>query len=69
MSFESLDTKLIPEAQADLAYLREVTGLSNVDLVNRAIQIYAMTEREKTEGNDLALWNQETRKASLLRIT
>lgn len=69
MSFEQLNTKLIPEAQTDLAYLQEATGLNTADVINRAIQIYAMAEREKAMGNDLALWNQEAHKASLLRIT
>ena len=44
---------LIPEAAADLNRLRERTGLSGTDIVNRAVSLYEFCEAQLSAGRDL----------------
>ena len=37
-----------------------MTGLSKTDLINRALSLYHLTEKELADGHELAFYNPET---------
>ena len=45
-----ITVNLIPRAVAALDQARAITGLSQTDVVNRALQAYAFLEKEGSEG-------------------
>lgn len=46
---------LIPKAQLAMERLQATTGLSQTDLVNRAVQFYDWAENEKGDGAEVGL--------------
>lgn len=50
-----LAVQLVPLAVAALVELRALTGHSRTDVVNRALQVYALVERERAAGRDVAV--------------
>lgn len=50
-----VSVNLTAKAEKDLEYLVEKTELSQTDLINRAIQLYAFVEGETSIGNELAI--------------
>ena len=47
--------RLIPKSAQALGELTARTGLSEVDIVNRALQIYAEFEAEQAEGKQILI--------------
>jgi hypothetical protein len=67
-SCERITAALIPDAAADLAALRDRTGLTKTDLVNRAITLYEFTDAQLRDGRDLVLRDQATGETQLVRF-
>lgn len=59
---------LIPRAAADLAALRDRTGLSKTDTINRAISLYEFIEAELQAGKDLIVRDRETGEAQMVKL-
>lgn len=55
---DRVNCALIPDAAQALARLSERTGYKQVDIVNRALQIYDFIEGETRMGNDFLLRSQ-----------
>ena len=50
---ERLTVGLIQKASADLATLRDTTGLNKGDVINRAVSLYAFVQAQLDSGHDL----------------
>jgi len=55
MTPERITVTLGPKAAADLALLRERTGLSKTGLVNRAISLYGFLEEQMAAGRQVLI--------------
>jgi hypothetical protein len=52
---ERITVGLIPKVVAELERLRESTGMSKTDLINRAVSLSAFVAEQLAAGNDLLL--------------
>jgi hypothetical protein len=59
---------LIEKARLDLDRLKDRTGLSITDIVNRAISLYEFVDAQVKDGNDLLVRDQKTRETQLIRL-
>lgn len=50
---------LIPAAQQAVNALTEITGLSRVDCINRAVQLYRVLEEEKLAGKTIRIVDED----------
>lgn len=58
---------LIPKANTELEWLQTHTQLSQVDVINRAIQIMGFLERQTTDGGELLIRkNGEVEKVTII---
>jgi hypothetical protein len=60
--------KLIPEAEMALVALRLRHGWSDVDTVNRALQVYQAIDGYVDDGNILELFDKVTQKTYTITI-
>lgn len=58
--YREIKTKLIPKASQALGELTARTGLSETDIVNRALQIYASIDAEQADGAEIILRKEGT---------
>lgn len=56
---ERITVGLIPKVADELDHLRDVTGLSKTDLVNRAVSLSAFVTDRLNEGYELVLRDPE----------
>ena len=59
---------LIPKAAEDLERLRERTGLSKTDLVNRGVSLYEFIDAQLQAGRDLIVRDPGTGEAQVVRL-
>lgn len=52
---ERYSVTLVPPAVQAVAELIEATGLSKADVINRAVQIYAFLEAQRSQGREVLL--------------
>jgi hypothetical protein len=60
-----VNVALIPDAALALEQLRQRTGMKQVDLVNRALQVYEFIDAEQRAGNTLILRAADSREQSV----
>lgn len=63
---ERVTVALIPKAAADLAVLKDRTGLSKTDLVNRGIALYEFIDARGREGKDVLIRDPGTGETQLV---
>lgn len=59
---------LIRKSAADLGILRENTGLSGTDLVNRAVTLYEFVDSQLRAGRELVLRDPATGRTWLVEL-
>lgn len=59
-SAERVTISLTSRVAKELRRLRSSTGLSKTDLVNRAVSLYALAERELDQGRELAFYDPQS---------
>jgi hypothetical protein len=67
-SGDRITVTLIPKAREDLRLLHERTGLSNTDLMNRAVILYEFVDDQLGSGHDIIARNQATGETKLVRL-
>ena len=65
---ERVTVALLPQAAADLAALRDRTGLSKTDITNRGISLYELVDSRQRAGCDLVLRDRQTGETQLVRF-
>jgi hypothetical protein len=65
---DRITVSLIRQARLDLDRLKERTGLSITDVVNRAISLYEFIDAATRTGGDLLVRDQKTRETQLVRL-
>ena len=67
MAENSIQIRLIPQSEAALDNLAEITEIRNLsDLVNRAIQVYNLVMSAQDEGKEIYLHNPNLRQVSII---
>ena len=65
---EPVTVQLIPKVEEDLRELQRTTGLSRVDLVNRAITLYRFID-DQTRGNgDLLIRDKSSHETHIVKL-
>jgi hypothetical protein len=57
---DRISVTLIPRARDELTEVAKNSGMSQTDIINRAISLYAMIARETAAGRDLLLRDRDT---------
>lgn len=55
-----MTTTFLAPTVEDIEWLTERTGLSQADVVNKAVRVWALIERETIDGNRLLVEDPET---------
>jgi hypothetical protein len=63
---DRITVALVRQAGEDLESLRERTGLSKTDIVNRAISLYEFTENQLAAGKQLLVRDPEAGETQLI---
>lgn len=62
-----MSVTLIPKANTELEWLQGHTGMAQVDVINRAIQIMGFIERQVAAGGELLIRKDgETEKVTII---
>ena len=65
---DRITVALIPQAAEDLQHLRDRTGLSKTDLVNRAVSLYEFINTQLEERRDLLIRDNEAEETQVIRL-
>lgn len=65
---ERITVALTARVSEELQRLRNLTGLSKTDLVNRALSLYLLTETHRRQGQQLAFYNPETKELQIVHL-
>lgn len=65
---ERITVALIPQASEGLQRLRDLTGLSKTDIVNRAITLYEFIEAQRSAGRDILIRDKSTRETQIIML-
>ena len=66
---ERITVALTARVSKELASLRELTGLSKTDLVNRALSLYHLVDSERAKGQRLAFYDPETKEVQIIHVS
>ncbi|MFF7699287.1 hypothetical protein [Streptomyces lydicus] len=56
---ERYSVTFVPPAVQAIGELTDATGLSKTDVINRAVQIYALLEAQRRKGSEVLLRNSD----------
>jgi len=65
---ERITVALIPKVVLDLELLQDRTGMSETDLVNRAISLYEFIDAQLREGRDLLTRDARSGQTQMVRL-
>lgn len=65
---ERVTVALTARVSKELGRLREITGLSKTDLVNRALSLYLFVEEQRADDRQLAVYDPKTKEFQLVHI-
>lgn len=65
---DRITVTLTPGVRSELNALTKSTGLSQTDIVNRAVSLYALIEKEAAAGGEILLRNRDTGQTASIRI-
>jgi len=65
---DRITVALVAKAAADLEMIKDRTGLSKTDIVNRAIALYEFFDAEMRNGRELFIRDRETGQTQLIKL-
>jgi hypothetical protein len=65
---ERITVGLIPKVIQELDDLQRRTGMSKTDLVNRAVSLYSFIDRHLVNGEELRLYDPETKQSQRVHL-
>ena len=65
---ERITVSLIAKAGEELQRLKDQTGLSKTDIVNRAITLYEFIEAQRSAGQDILIRDKKTGEIQVILI-
>jgi hypothetical protein len=65
---ERVTVSLVPQAVQELNHLRDTTGRTKTDLVNRAISLLFAVETKRAQGYEIHAYNPETGRTLVMEL-